>query len=202
MKNKNGLIKIIVIILLFFAGYFLNSITRESLPQDEVKLTQDHENSIKDIEDVGENESLDYEDSTSSEKPTPLQNKIENENEADDKSDDKASSKKILNSFEDVAEYIKENGKLPDNFITKIAARDLGWESNKGNLDEVAPGKSIGGDIFNNYEGKLPKKSGRIYYECDINYISGFRGDDRIIFSNDGLIYKTEDHYDTFTEIK
>ncbi len=109
---------------------------------------------------------------------------------------------KPLISYDEVGNYIKSHGKLPDNFITKSQARKLGWEASKGNLAEVAPGKSIGGDIFNNYEGKLPKKSGRVYYECDINYVSGFRGDDRIIFSNDGLIFKTEDHYQTFTEIK
>lgn len=107
-----------------------------------------------------------------------------------------------LTSYEEVANYIKENGKLPDNFITKSEARNLGWEANEGNLAEVAPGKSIGGDRFYNYEGKLPEEPGRIYYECDINYTSGYRGGERLIFSNDGLIFKTEDHYQTFTEIK
>ena len=110
-------------------------------------------------------------------------------------------AKELKNAPADIAYYIKENGKLPDNFITKSEARALGWDANKGNLAEVAPGKSIGGDVFNNNEGLLPKKSGRIYYECDINYVSGFRGADRLIFSNDGLIFKTVDHYQTFTEI-
>ncbi|MCL2320891.1 MAG: ribonuclease [Oscillospiraceae bacterium] len=116
-------------------------------------------------------------------------------------SDTELNEQKPLTSFNEVAYYIKENGKLPDNFITKSEARALGWDANKGNLAEVAPGKSIGGDVFNNNEGLLPKKSGRIYYECDINYVSGFRGADRLIFSNDGLIFKTVDHYQTFTEI-
>ena len=109
---------------------------------------------------------------------------------------------KPLTSFEEVANYIKENGKLPDNFITKSEARDLGWEASEGNLAEVAPGMSIGGDRFYNYEGKLPEEPGTIYYECDINYVSGYRGGERLIFSNDGLIFKTEDHYQVFTEIK
>lgn len=107
-----------------------------------------------------------------------------------------------LTSFEEVADYIKANGELPDNFITKSDARDLGWDSSKGNLDEVAPGKSIGGDRFYNNEKRLPEEPGRIYYECDINYESGYRGGERLVFSNDGLIFKTEDHYETFEEIE
>ncbi|MBP1154257.1 guanyl-specific ribonuclease Sa [Paenibacillus sp. PvR052] len=105
----------------------------------------------------------------------------------------------VLTGFNEVAEYISKHGKLPDNFITKNEARKLGWEPQKGNLPEVAPGKSIGGDVFRNREGLLPKKNGRIWYEADINYKKGTRGSDRIVFSNDGLIYKTTDHYKTFT---
>ncbi|MCP3776330.1 ribonuclease [Paenibacillus sp. MZ04-78.2] len=107
-----------------------------------------------------------------------------------------------LTSFEDVANYIKAHNKLPDNFITKDEAKKLGWDPQKGNLHKVAPGKSIGGDVFQNREGKLPKKKGRVWYEADINYKSDRRGKDRILFSNDGLIYKTEDHYETFEQIK
>ncbi|UQZ82126.1 Ribonuclease precursor [Paenibacillus konkukensis] len=107
-----------------------------------------------------------------------------------------------LTSFEAVASYIQEHHKLPDNFITKEGAKKLGWDPQKGNLNKVAPGKSIGGDVFQNREGKLPSKKGRVWYEADINYKSGQRGKDRVLFSNDGLIYKTEDHYETFTPIK
>lgn len=107
-----------------------------------------------------------------------------------------------LTTFEGVADYIKEHHKLPDNFITKKEAEKLGWDAQAGNLQKVAPGKSIGGDIFRNREKKLPDKKGRIWYEADINYKSGHRGKDRILFSNDGLIYKTEDHYNTFEQIK
>lgn len=105
-------------------------------------------------------------------------------------------------SKEDVALYLKTYGELPSNFITKSEAQKLGWVSSKGNLHDVAPGKSIGGDRFGNYEGLLPKKSGRQYYECDIDYTGGFRAAKRIVYSNDGLIYYTDDHYETFTEIK
>lgn len=104
-------------------------------------------------------------------------------------------------AMQDVADYLHEYGKLPSNFITKNKAKDLGWDSEKGNLGKVAPGKSIGGDTFGNREGLLPKKDGRKYYECDINYDGGYRGAERIIYSNDGLIYYTNDHYKTFTQL-
>ena len=102
---------------------------------------------------------------------------------------------------EDVAEYIHTFGTLPNNFITKSEAKALGWDNKKGNLWDVAEGKSIGGDRFGNYEGLLPEEKGRKYTECDVNYNGGYRGSERIIFSNDGLIYYTNDHYKTFTQL-
>lgn len=101
-------------------------------------------------------------------------------------------------SKEEVALYLYLYKCLPKNFITKNEAKKLGWESKEGNLGEVAPGMSIGGDKFGNYEGQLPKKDGRKYYECDINTDGGYRGEERIVFSNDGLIYYTGNHYKTF----
>lgn len=101
-------------------------------------------------------------------------------------------------SKDDVAAYLHEYGHLPSNFITKKEAKKLGWVSSEGNLGEVAPGMSIGGDYFGNYEGNLPEADGRDYYECDIDSDGSYRGAKRIVFSNDGLIYYTEDHYETF----
>lgn len=101
-------------------------------------------------------------------------------------------------SKEEVAAYLNKYKQLPDNFITKKEAKKLGWVSKKGNLSRVAPGKSIGGDKFGNYEGTLPEKKGRKYYECDIDSTGGYRGAKRIIYSNDGFVYYTEDHYNTF----
>ncbi len=101
-------------------------------------------------------------------------------------------------SKEDVAAYLNAYGHLPDNFITKKDAKALGWDSREGNLSEVAPGMSIGGDYFGNYEGILPEAEGREYHECDIDSDGGYRGAKRIVFSNDGLIYYTEDHYESF----
>ncbi|MFF2907583.1 ribonuclease domain-containing protein [Paenibacillus sp. NPDC057934] len=106
-----------------------------------------------------------------------------------------------LTSFKEVSNYIRQHHALPDNFITKKEAEGLGWVAAKGNLNQIAPGKSIGGDRFGNREGLLPKAKNRIWYEADINYKKGSRGADRILFSNDGLIYMTSDHYKSFTDI-
>ncbi len=104
-------------------------------------------------------------------------------------------------SKDEVAEYIYTYGHLPDNYITKKEAKALGWVSQEGNLHEVAPGMSIGGDYFGNYEGLLPEEDGRDYYECDIDTDGSYRGAKRIVFSNDGLIYYTEDHYESFEQL-
>ena len=99
---------------------------------------------------------------------------------------------------EDVALYIHTYGHLPQNFITKKEAQSLGW--NSGGLEPYAPGMCIGGNRFGNYEGLLPEKDGRTYTECDIDTLGAeSRGAKRIVFSNDGLIYYTEDHYESFT---
>ena len=102
---------------------------------------------------------------------------------------------------EDVAEYIHTFGTLPSNFITKKEAQKLGWDNKKGNLWDVTDQMSIGGDRFGNYEGLLPEADGRKYTECDVNYEGGYRGGERIVFSNDGLIFYTNDHYETFTQL-
>lgn len=97
---------------------------------------------------------------------------------------------------DDVALYIHIYGRLPQNFITKKQARELGWGG--GSLEPYAPGMCIGGDHFGNYEGLLP--DGRSYTECDINTLGAdSRGAERMIFSDDGLIYYTGDHYASFT---
>jgi len=103
----------------------------------------------------------------------------------------------VYTSKEDVALYIHTYGKLPSNFITKQEAEKLGWDG--GSLEPYAPGKCIGGNKFGNYEGLLPKKKGRTYTECDIDTLGAEkRGAKRIVFSNDGLIYYTNDHYESF----
>ena len=100
------------------------------------------------------------------------------------------------------ADYsLTHNGKLPNNYITKNEAKQIGWNNQKGNLADVANGKIIGGDIYKNNEGRLPPANGRVWYEADINYTSRYRGTDRIFYSNDGLIFVSYDHGTTFYEI-
>ena len=101
-----------------------------------------------------------------------------------------------------IADYIFEHGELPDNFITKKEAQNLGWDSSWNYVSDVAPGKSIGGDRFGNYEGLLPTKKGRQWYEADCYYIKGKRNAHRILYSNDGLVFYADDHYESFTEMK
>ena len=100
-------------------------------------------------------------------------------------------------SADEVSAYLHTYGHLPGNFVTKSEARKLGWEG--GSVEDYAPGYAIGGDVFGNREGLLPEAPGRIYYECDIDTLgASSRGANRIVFSNDGLIYLTRDHYESF----
>ena len=102
-------------------------------------------------------------------------------------------------SRDEVAAYLHTYGELPPNYITKRDAEALGYVAEYGNLWEVTDRKSIGGDYFGNFENILPSKKGRKYFECDIDYRGKSRGAKRIVYSNDGLIYYTSDHYETFT---
>ena len=97
--------------------------------------------------------------------------------------------------------FLKYVGKLPVEYISKDYARSQGWRSKNGNLSDVLPGKVIGGDRYTNRDGKLPQAEGRVWYEADFDYTSGFRNDSRILYSSDGLIFVTYDHYKTFYEI-
>lgn len=94
--------------------------------------------------------------------------------------------------------YLK---KLPDFYVTKKDALKSGWKRALGNLNDVLPGKSLGGDIFYNDLGKLPSEASRVWREADFDYIRGYRNDKRILYSNDGLLFATYDHYQTFYEI-
>jgi len=100
---------------------------------------------------------------------------------------------------DDVAYYLHTYGHLPDNYITKNEAQDAGWVSHKGNLWDVAYGMSIGGDRYGNYDGQLPK--GEKYYEADVNYDGGYRGEERIVYTEDGDVWYTSDHYESFEKL-
>lgn len=97
--------------------------------------------------------------------------------------------------------WLKNFQKLPDYYISRSDAKKLGWISSLGNLANVAPGKMMFGGVYKNGNGHLPTDPGRIWYEADIDYKYGRRGSKRILFSNDGLIFVTYDHYETFLEV-
>ena len=120
-----------------------------------------------------------------------------NDNKYEDQYSDSGEIDKngIYTTKEDVALYIHTYGRLPNNFMRKKEARAKGWSG--GSLEDYAPGMCIGGDRFGNYEGILPEGN---YHECDINTLGAKRrGPERLIYSDDGRIYYTSDHYETFT---
>lgn len=134
---------------------------------------------------------------------TYLQNKNDTEEVVAENTEQQVSAEESLTiekltDEKRVVAYVKKHGKLPEYYMTKNEARQQGWEAVKGNLCEVLPGKAIGGDHFGNREALLPKKSGRKYFEADINYDCGRRGADRLIYSNDGLVFTSKDHYKSF----
>ncbi len=105
---------------------------------------------------------------------------------------------KVYDDKESVALYIHLYGELPPNYITKKEAQKLGWPG--GELEKYAHGKCIGGDYFGNNEGNLPKNTK--YHECDIDTLGAkSRGAKRIVYGDNGSVYYTEDHYETFKKL-
>lgn len=100
-----------------------------------------------------------------------------------------------LTQQQTVVSYLQQHQRLPDYYITKKQARERGWDPRSVNLCSVLPGKAIGGDRFSNREGQLPSAGGRVWREADINYQCGLRGADRLLYSSDGLIFVSRDHY-------
>ncbi|OWF82208.1 ribonuclease [Yersinia rohdei] len=107
-----------------------------------------------------------------------------------------------LTQHQQVIKYLQAHHRLPDFYITKQQAREQGWNPKDGNLCKVLPGKAIGGDRFSNRERQLPDAKGRNWHEADVNYRCGHRGSDRLLYSNDGLIYLTQDHYKHFIRME
>jgi len=106
-----------------------------------------------------------------------------------------------MEAAQELADYLFEHGELPDNFVTKKEAMALGWQTWYRNPGDISPGLTIGGDYFGNYQRLLPVVKGRKYYEADCFYNGGRRNEYRIIFSNDGHVWYTGDHYNTFIEL-
>ena len=103
-------------------------------------------------------------------------------------------------AFVATVESVRETGRLPPDYVRKGEARDLGWRPGS-DLCDSAPDRTIGGDRFQNREGRLPDAPGRQWFEADLDFDCGRRGAKRLVFSNDGLIFVTTDHYESFTEV-
>ena len=195
MKNFFSVLSVLICMLLF-TGCF-NSADKE----DGFIETDKETDSL--IADMIESVSV-FEESGSEETEIPDITSLPAENEPEETAVPEETEEELqidengaYTTKQEVAFYIYTYGHLPSNFITKKEAESLGWSG--GSLEPYAPGKCIGGNRFGNYEGILPEKEGRQYTECDIDTLGAEkRGAKRIVFSNDGLIYYTEDHYETF----
>lgn len=196
MNNKT--IKIIVLLLLaFVAGmWVMNTLNNQS--ESAIPATENLQTTLKEKVDVNEETSFQQADELISITEEPSQVWAE-----DLKSNNSQTAEDIeeLTDEKVVVAYLKKHKKLPAYYITKGQAKSKGWVPSKGNLCEVLPGRAIGGDNFSNREGRLPKKKGRKYFEADINYDCGRRDAQRLVYSNDGLIFITKDHYNSFQEL-
>ncbi len=179
----------------------------EVLESTEEASTDDYRE-VREETEESETEEIAESDVSSSETDASVSETNELVSETEESSSEVLESDKVsvtedgeYTSKDEVALYIHLYDHLPDNYITKKEAEALGWNNKEGNLWDVAPGKSIGGSYFGNYEGLLPEKKGRDYHECDIDYNGGRRNAKRIVFSDDGLIYYTEDHYESFEQL-
>lgn len=181
---------VIALAALLLAACGISEHTFYNQPAPETQETQTDAEEPEDQEEAAEPDAP-------SESPAEEEVPEEPEEQAETKDANVLPEDGTYTSKEEVAEYIHLYGRLPDNFITKKEAQELGWEG--GSLEPYAPGKCIGGNRFGNYEGLLPEEDGRVYTECDIDTLGADkRGAKRMVFSNDGLIYYTEDHYESF----
>ena len=193
------LILAISVLLLLFIGCFYFWDLRNDVSEIKAAVTEQSENAgteKNNIKETQKNEAAAVEN-TKKENVTVKDTKRNNKQE-----NNSGSTIDTLTEEKKVTDYLKENGKLPDYYITKKEAQRDGWVAKEGNLCEVLPGRAIGGDIFTNREKTLPVKKGRVWYEADINYECGRRNARRVVFSNDGLIFVTHDHYKNFEEVK
>ena len=195
MKNFFSVLSVLICMLLF-TGCF-NSADKEDgfieTDKETDSLIADMIESVSVFEDSGSEETDVSEEISLPADTGPEETTVTDETEEELQIDENGA----YTTKQEVAFYIYTYGHLPSNFITKKEAESLGWSG--GSLEPYAPGKCIGGNRFGNYEGLLPEKDGRKYTECDIDTLGAEkRGAKRIVFSNDGLIYYTEDHYETF----
>lgn len=173
----------------------------ETLKDDEMRPLSEEELEQEEVEVQEEEKAQEEEEALKEEELTPVTGEEDSATEENTEISSQIKEDGTYTEKTDVAVYIHTYGKLPSNYITEEEAKKLGWVSSRNNLDEVAPGKSIGGDIYANENKMLPEEDGRTYQQCDIDYEGGARGEKRLVFSNDGLIFYSEDHYETFEQL-
>ena len=105
-----------------------------------------------------------------------------------------------VDGFAEAVAAVRATGRLPRRYVTKDEAEELGWRPGE-DLCDSAPGRAIGGDRFGNRERRLPHQRGRRWFEADLDFACGRRGAKRLVWSSDGLVYVTPDHYETFREV-
>ncbi len=194
---KKLILVISALLLLLIGGFYFWDL-RNEVSEIKAVVTGQAENTDaekKDTKETAENRKEDIKENIKRE-TVPKDSRTEKKSIQNNQSIDALTEEKR------VTDYLKENGKLPDYYITKKEAQREGWIAKEGNLCDVLPGRAIGGDIFTNREKTLPVKKGRIWYEADINYDCGRRNARRIVYSSDGLIFVTHDHYKNFEEVK
>lgn len=105
-----------------------------------------------------------------------------------------------VDGFIETVTSLRKDGTLTARYVTKREAEKHGWRPGD-DLCRTSRGKAIGGDSFANREGKLPRGPGRSWHEADLDFACGKRGAKRLVWSSDGMIYVTTDHYATFREV-
>jgi len=106
-----------------------------------------------------------------------------------------------VDGFVETVAALRASGRLPPRYVSKRHARELGWRPGV-DLCRLARGDSLGGDRFNDRGHALPSAAGRRWREADLDERCAVgRGTHRLLWSSDGLIYVTTDHYRTFVPV-
>ena len=211
MKKKTGLLllALAMLLMLFACGETENAAEPTVLPEKTVTVSPEETGTEGNPETLSETEEEDTEENGETQDVLP-ETAGETADPEEEAGEQTAAGEETEDSGVTIAEdgwyyskaevalYIHTYGKLPSNYITKKEAEELGWTG--GSVQVYKEGAAIGGSKFGNYEGLLPE--GHTYYECDIDTDGkSSRGAKRIIFSTDGLIFYTDDHYETFTQL-
>ena len=204
-NRKNLILSLVIFALLFLASKtgILDKLGLGSAEKDMAPVTESSQMIELDKENSSQDKLSENKNSKNNSLAVPKDENTKSESKEEKKSANEvaeSSDERIYRPAE-VAAYLRENGELPPGYMTKSEARELGWDPEKGNLWEVAPGTSIGGDFFGNRERKLPYKKGRQYCEADVNYEGGYRGPERLVYTSDGLIFYTPDHYINYIDV-